>query len=234
MSLTTAQPLGYAAAKYVVELGRAAFFGSHSFDLPENRSQLIAQNDLVPQFGYVGAQFQSHRVILLGINSGNGHDEKQSEGDKAMMPALRSFASRPSPESFIKAQSAYRAVCQSWPMWGNHCSGLLADVGLSIDHIAYSNCLPWRTASQSAFGETVAERAAMLYALPFVEELKPKVIVALGKKAAAILAYSPVTLPPIVTWNRARAPAESVVRERREATEQLVRLLATSRHEGET
>ena len=148
-----------------------------------------------------------------------------------MMPALYSFAGHPSPETFRKAQSAYRAVCQSWPVWGQQCSALLSSVGLSSDQIAYSNCLPWRTASQSAFVDYVAERAAALYAIPLIEELKPTIIVAVGKKAAAILGYSKVTLPPVVTWNRARALKASVVREREEATAQLRALLAASAHE---
>jgi hypothetical protein len=227
-------PLGYLAAKHVVEAGRGAFFGSDSFDLPKRQSQLIAQHDRVPQFGYVGSQFQSCRVLLLGINPGNGPDAQQSVRDEALMSALRSFAERPSPESFRKAQSAYRAVCEFWPVWGQHCSALLTDVGLSIDHIAYSNCLPWRTASQSKFVVSVARSAARLYALPLIKELDPRIIVAVGKRAATILGYSNVDLPPVVTYTREQAAKKSVVRAREEALAQLSALLAANPCESAT
>jgi hypothetical protein len=63
-----------------------------------------------------------------------------------------------------------------------------------FDEIAYSNCLPWRTASESGFEDCVARSAVELYVQPLIEELKPAAIVAMGKRAASILAlaeYSP-------------------------------------------
>ena len=226
-------PLGYLAAKRVLQVGRGAFFQSQALDLPIRASTLLAADDLIPQFGYVGANFHPLRILLLGINPGNGpvNAKSRSPGDIQMMPAHYRFFEVGSPQSFREAQSAYKGVCQSWAVWGRHCAELLTNNHLSIDQIAYSNCLPWRTASQSAFDESIAERAAQLYAVPLIEELKPKIIVAVGKKAAKILGYANTAMPPTVVWNRAQALTEAVGRERQAAAAQFRELLEAHRRE---
>jgi hypothetical protein len=225
-TLSPTVPLGFTSAMLVVEVGRAAFFDSGQADLPQKRSPQIAEDDLLPQFGYVGAQFTSTRVLLLGINPGNGHGDVESEGDKVMMPKLRAFTRTPGPLAFVATQSTYRSVCEKWPVWGRHCSVLLTQLGLSIDQIAYSNCLPWRTESQSMFANSVAERAATLYVTPLLQELQPSVVVAVGKRAAEIIKLTRMALPPVVTWNRAQALTVAVAREREEAAAELKRLLS--------
>ena len=229
-------PLGYLAAKRVVEAGRAAFFRSPSFDLPVRTSTILAEDDCVPQFGYVGTDFHALRVLLLGINPGDGAKDAnaRSAGDEQMMPALHRFAKFPSPQSFLAAQNAYKGVCRSWHVWGRHCDELLKKAGLSIDQIAYSNCLPWRTASKSAFGDSIAERASRLYAIPLIEELKPRIIVAVGKKAGTILGYATNIMPPMVVWNRAQALTESVEKDRQAATARFCALLEEIRRDNAT
>lgn len=226
-------PLGYRVAKRALEVGRGGFFPSLSFDLPIRKSTILAADDLIPQFGYVGIDYQPLRVLLLGINPGNGPEKAQSRsrGDVQMMPALHRFFELRSSQAFLDAQNAYKGVCQSWAVWGQHCAELLVNNHLSIEQIAYSNCLPWRTESQSAFDDSIAERAAELYAVPLIEELKPKIIVAVGKKAAKILGYAVIAMPPTVVWNRARSLTESVDKERRAAAAHFRELLEANRDE---
>jgi uracil-DNA glycosylase len=85
---------------------------------------------------------------------------------------------------------------------------------LSFEEIAYSNCLPWRTGSKSNFADEVADNALKFYALPLIQELTPRVIVAMGKRAAAILETADREIPEVITWTRAQAATESVKRER--------------------
>ena len=226
-------PLGYLAAKRALEVGRVGFFPSPLFDLPVRTSTILAGDDLIPQFGYVGTNYQPLRVLLLGINPGNGPEKAKarSAGDVQMMPAHHRFVEVRSARAFLDAQNAYKSVCQSWAVWGHHCAELLANNHLSIEQIAYSNCLPWRTASQSAFDDSIAARAAELYAIPLIEELKPKIIVAVGKKAAKILGYAAITLPPTVVWNRARSLTESVAKERQAAATHFRELVEANRGE---
>lgn len=212
------RPLGYVAAGCVLKAGRAAFFGALDADLPSNRSPQLRQDDLTPQFGYVGSGYRATRVLLLGINPGNGTETvRRSATDERMMPALIAFAADPTPDRFAIAQRAYQAECAGWHVWKRHCSEAIGAGRLSLDEIAYSNCLPWRSGSNSAFSDHVAERAAMLYAYPLIEELKPSVVVALGKRAAEILQIGGKPPPNLITWNRAQAATSTVLRDRAEA-----------------
>jgi hypothetical protein len=71
------------------------------------------------------------------------------------MPILVRFAQDPSPEHFLQAQRAYEAECKTWPIWRRHCAEITGAGKLALDEIAYSNCLPWRTDSQSKFDDHV-------------------------------------------------------------------------------
>jgi|SoiMethySBSTD1v2_1073268.scaffolds.fasta_scaffold505085_4 hypothetical protein len=62
-------PLGYESAKRAAELGRGHFLGAPNADLPlgktqSGRSLLVANDDLIPQFGYVGTRFAQCKVLL--------------------------------------------------------------------------------------------------------------------------------------------------------------------------
>ncbi len=218
-------PLGYKTAKQAIALGRAAFLGSATSDLPQNRSALVASDDLIPQFGYVGAQFAQCRVLLLGINPGNGKDLARSRQDNTMMPALHRFAADLSAVSFVEAQNAYKSVCQSWSVWQRHCSEVIGAGKLSLEDIAYSNALPWRTASESNFDDAVGEKAAKNYAYPLIEEHQPRVIVAMGKKAAKILGLGGKSFPTLIVWNRAQVATPSVEQERGAAAKKIFHII---------
>jgi hypothetical protein len=218
-------PLGLRSAARVLAAGRASFFGSADADLPQNRSTLIAQDDLLPQFGYVGSRYAEARVLLLGINPGNGPADKRTRGDEIAMPALQRFVQYGSAASFLASQHAYQKVCESWPMWRRHCSEVIGAGLLSMSEVSYSNCLPWRTASESGFTEAVAERAAKLYAYPLIDELEPQVVIAMGKRAAGILALGGRSFTNLVVWNRAQAATLPVLKERAAAAANILRVL---------
>jgi organic radical activating enzyme len=99
-------------------------------------------------------------------------------------------------------------------IWKRHCAEVIGAGKLSFEEIAYSNCLPWRTGSKSNFADEVADNALKFYALPLIQELTPRVIVAMGKRAAAILETADREIPEVITWTRAQAATESVKRER--------------------
>ena len=141
------------------------------------------------------------------------------------MPALHKFAAERTPQSFEAAQIAYRSVCEGWAVWGRQCYELLRAGDVDMDEVAFTNALPWRTASQSAFGKSIARRAAELYARPVVDELQPRIIVAVGKKAADILEYAGLMSPSVVVWSRAQALQPHVVAEREAATRKFTNLL---------
>jgi len=225
MTFETDSPLGYKTATHALKLGRAAFLGGANVDLPQGRAPLIAKDDLIPQFGYVGTQFLQSRVLLLGINPGNGNNASRSRQDQTMMPALHKFADNLSPVAFLEAQNAYKSVCQSWPVWRRHCSEVIGAGRLSLEDIAYANALPWRTGSESNFDDAIGKKAATQYAYPLIEELQPRVIIAMGKKAARILSFGGKSFPNLIVWNRAQVATTSVQQERVRAASQIFRMI---------
>ena len=221
-----AYPLGYDTARRVLTLGRAVFFGDSDADLPSGRSPLLRRDDLTPQFGYVGSRYADVRVLLLGINPGHGTQNiVRTATDGRMMPAHINFAEDPSPARFLEAQQKYKAECEHWHIWKRHCAAVIGAGKLSLEDVAYSNCLPWRSGSASNFSDFVARRAVELYAYPLIEELKPTLLIALGKRAAEILRLAGKTLPPLIVWNRAQVATEAVLRDRANAAAQVFTLL---------
>jgi hypothetical protein len=113
-------------------------------------------------------------------------------------------------------------------MWSRHCSEVIGAGLFTMDEIAYSNCLPWRTASESNFADTVSAQAAKLYAYPLIEELEPRVIIAMGKKAARILAIGGKRFERLIVWNRAQVATASVMSERVVAAAEILRAAGRS------
>jgi hypothetical protein len=223
-------PLGYRAACAVLKAGRTAFFKDADRDLPINRSDLLRQDDLTPQFGFVGRAYTKTRVLLLGINPGNGRETNtRTATDERMMPSLIRFARDPSPTNFTVAQGAYQAECANWHIWRRHCAEITGAGKLSLDDIAYSNSLPWRTGSESNFDESVAERAATLYAHPLIDELNPAIVICLGKRAAEIVRIGNPKIPHLIVWNRAQAATPSVLLDRKRAAEEVFTVLGRNR-----
>ena len=220
-------PSGYKTAKAVLRLGRKAFFGTATADLPPGRSTILRQDDLTPQFGYAGSRYRNTRVLILGINPGNGpRDDIRTREDEVMMPPHRRFAADPSLRNFKAATAAYKAECQCWHVWTRHCAEVIGAGKLSLEEIAYSNCLPWRTASQSSFGDSVATTTAELYVAPLIKELRPRLIIALGKRASEILQMVPGPLPQVITWNRARAASAAVKQQRAASAHRIFKALS--------
>jgi hypothetical protein len=207
-------PPGFKAAHRVIEGGRSAFFSHAEEDLPDATSSLIKADDRLPQFGYVGVNYEAKRILLLGINPGNGPRDRRNPGDQKVMPALNNFAKEKSPASFVAAQLAYREACQGWLLWGRECSELLASAGLGMDDVAFSNALPWRTKSESGFSRAIERRAAENYVNPLVTELRPRIVVAVGRKVARMLHDAGHFNDEVVVWNRARALTKGVLDER--------------------
>jgi hypothetical protein len=190
----------------------------------------LHRDDLTPQFGFVGKAYPSTRVLLLGINPGNGRESiTRTTTDERMMPMLIRFAQGPTPANFTAAQCAYQVECATWHIWSRHCAEITGAGKLSMEDIAYSNTLPWRTGSESNFDESVAERAATLYAHPLIDELEPTLVICLGKRAAEIVRIGNPNIPHLVVWNRAQAATPGVLLDRKRAADEVFAVLGRDR-----
>jgi hypothetical protein len=227
-------PLGYKTARKVLfDHPREAFFGDiddlpkHPLKLPDKLREELRRDDLTPQFGYVGERYSKTQVLILGINPGNGDPDARSNADEEMMPALIRFADNPSsPELFDQAQKAYKTGFVKW-RGSRHFIDVIGAGKLELEDVAYSNCLPWRTESRAGFAPAVEQNAAKLYACPLIEELKPMLIIAFGKRAEKILRLCRSrAIPPLITWTRARAATPAVRAERDKAAAEIRKAVA--------
>jgi uracil-DNA glycosylase len=132
-----------------------------------------------------------------------------------MMPHLERFAADPTEANFAKAQDAYKQACQTWYIWGRACNELLSAANISIEDVAFSNALPWRTKSEARFSRAVERATAENYVKPLLLDLQPRILVAVGKKVQRMIADA--GMAPSVTWNRARALTQPVRAEREHA-----------------
>jgi hypothetical protein len=139
-----------------------------------------------------------------------------------MMPALHRFAHNPTEQNYAQATLAYMSECQMWQVWKRHCAEVIGAGSLSFEQIAYSNCLPWRTASKSRFSDDVARKTAELYVRPLIDDLNPGLIMAMGKRVKLILEMTGLSLPRIIVWNRSQAATVSARRDRGNAAREIV------------
>jgi hypothetical protein len=90
-------------------------FGSPNVALPVRTSTVVAADDLIPQFGFVGRCYESRRVLVVGINPGNGSNDGRSLSDEEMMPVLHRFIAEPNETTYEVALEAQAKAFPGWP-----------------------------------------------------------------------------------------------------------------------
>jgi hypothetical protein len=219
--------LGFDAARRLVQAGRGAFFPTPDADLPVRQSSILRQDDQIPQLGFVGANYPAHRVLLLGINPGNGgNNQKRIPADDKMMPAMYAFAREPTERNFVAASHAYQTGFETWGPRLLRCAELFGPGKLAASDVAYATCLPWRTGSKPPFTDDVMQKAATLFLRPLIEDLAPAIIVAMGKTdVPKFLQMTGLRTPPVIRpipWNRSQAATPAALNDRRAAAARIL------------
>lgn len=215
--------MGFDAARRVVQAGRGAFFRTPDADLPVRQSSILRQDDLIPQLGFVGANYQAHRILLLGINPGNGgNNQKRNPADDKMMPAMYAFVREPTEQNFVAASRAYQTGFETWGPRLLRCPELFGPGKLAVSDVAYATCLPWRTGSKPPFTDDVMQKAATLFLRPLIEELAPAKIVAMGKTDVPKFLQMTGLHIPFILWNRSQAATPTALDERKAAAERIL------------
>lgn len=133
----------------------------------------------VPQPGYIGSNYRNVRVLLVGQNPGT--PKSLAEEDLHYTAALRALRDEPTIQRYKQLRTVLRTFILRWPVQNNHFP--LTESGLTLDDIAYCNIVRCRTANDSKPGETLAKQCLNGHFIRWLNLLKPKVVVFIGKWA---------------------------------------------------
>jgi hypothetical protein len=192
VGLNPSQLSAFQVAKALLIAGRGHLFESPTKDIPHASSDIIAKDDLIPQLGFVGSTYEVRRILVLGINPGNGPRASRSAADAQMMPALYAFVSNPEEVTYAAAMQAQMDAFPNW-LASKEIGPILENEGVARNEIAYANASPYRAGkgdAKDAFPSKARERlAAIGWVLPLLTALTPKIIIAHGKKAADVIQH---------------------------------------------
>lgn len=161
----------------------------------------------VPQPGFVGANYGTHRVLLVGQNP--AQPKTSRERDEPYMDALRQLGRIPTDAALVHYTATVRAYVEHWPITRAYFP--LERCGLTVDDIAYCNLVRCRTDDDAAPGPRLVGACVATHFDDWLTRLAPRVVVFIGKWAADRGAASCVRGDIPFTWvSRQRSlPAEA-------------------------
>ena len=165
-----------------LSISRSDIFGEMDTQLPISE----VRDANVPQIGFVGAHYRQGGDLLLGINQGGGGDTyRRTAEDGRRFGLITSFG-----KGAVDGPSA-RQVCEAtmegmrtWRLW-KIVSAVLDACGAKQDEVAYLNWCPFRTRKDKMPAAKAMRNAGKFYFRPAVRILKPRRIIALGKKVSS-------------------------------------------------
>lgn len=178
------QARSYRVALGAVRLSRREIFGDAEDQLP------IAEpaDAQLPQIGFIGSGYRRGGTVLLGINPGGGGDAyRRPPEDARLLPMISAL--REGEPSLGEVQALFDHVAvtmRRWNLW-RIVAPVLDACGESQEKIAYLNWCPFRTRQDKMPRAGAMQRCLDTYLHPFMAELAPARIIALGKKVGAPL-----------------------------------------------
>lgn len=144
----------------------------------------------IPQPGFVGRDYDTKRVLMVGQNPAITKSDAALASDRpytAELRKLRDFTTEKNLRSLLKVARGFM------PGWRVHQDYFpLKECGLTLDQLAYTNIVRCRTArfnpkkkklEDTPPNRCVAEQCTTLHFTQWVDLLKPSVIIFLGKYA---------------------------------------------------
>lgn len=180
----------------------------------------------VPQPGYVGANYEAHRVLLVGQNPGT--PKSLSTEDLPYTAALRTLRDDPSEGAYEQLRIQLESFIVRWPVHGNYFP--LRECGLSLEDIAYTNVVRCRTLGDAAPSRALTDNCVVTHFERWLDVLAPRIVVFIGKWAVDH-ARDPVASRGIafVYMNRQRSLSGA---ERRANRDAVVAAVLTARASG--
>lgn len=148
----------------------------------------------IPQIGFIGRNYTVGKDVLLGINPGGGGDAySRTSEDTVLLPIIeRIRRNGGDKEELRELFDQCAANMRTWNLW-RIVLPVLEACNRDQSEIAYLNWCPFRTRADKMPRADVMRRCRDNYLLPLIEELGPRRIIALGKKAGNWLDRTPFT-----------------------------------------
>jgi len=177
----------------------------------------------VPQPGFIGDNYSSHRVLLIGQNPGT--PKSRLAADTPYTAALRALRDDPTEGRYQYLRQVLKGFIPQWPVHSNYFP--LAECGLTIEDIAYCNVVRCRTIMNAMPSNRTALTCSQSHMARWVSLLSPRVVVFIGKwafeRGNTVVDRLGI---PCDYMNRQRSLSPEARRENRERVSALVRLLA--------
>ena len=175
------------AFQSAAKVTRSALYGTdHDPQLPAG----LLADARVPFLGYCGPRFVVGNPVLLAINPGGGGDdytERHAE-DEELIPLIEAFVradEAAGPKIFERMCNVYMQHLQTWNLRNIVCPTLAA-CGKNVDEVCYINVFPYRTRKNAMPRAKVLAAAWEHITAPLLAELRPRHLIALGKKAGGV------------------------------------------------
>jgi uracil-DNA glycosylase len=201
----------------------AAVIGCERCSSATDRGLLRDHQENVPQPGFIGDNYWSRRVLLVGQNPGT--PKSRLAADMPYTAALRSLREQPTEKNYEHLRKVLRDFIPKWPVHGNYFP--LAEAGLALDDIAYCNVVRCRTSADGRPSDATAQTCAQNHLARWILLLSPHVVVFIGKwafeRGRSIVEKHGV---PCDFMNRQRSLSSEVRSENRQRVASLVRQLS--------
>ena len=150
---------------------------------PEKNSNLLKHNEKnVPQPGYIGKNYEQHRVLLIGRNPGECPSNPIIEArDLSYMKALLNLSEQQTNQAYQELYNTILNNIPQWPIVQNYFP--LKECGLDLPDIAFCNVVRCRTKDNVSPSASQVQICKEHHLIKFIDTIEPKVIVCIGKWA---------------------------------------------------
>lgn len=189
-----------------MQIERSDIFGIDDEQMPESEQA----DALIPQIGYIGGLYSHGGDVLVAINpGGGGRTYRRTAEDAALLPKIESFRRDGSDLELLNEISEhYARNMRTWNLW-RIVKPVLDACGRSQEEVAYLNWCPFRTRDDAMPRAAAMRRCCDLHVLPAIQALRPKRVIALGKKVGGWL--DRISLDGVQTYVVARTIGDSYV-----------------------
>ena len=140
----------------------------------------------LPQPGYIGTNYKNTRVLLVGQNPGRSHDYSNAS-DEEFASALIAVKKDENAQAVNKVRNILDRIMPTWDIFKTYFP--LADCGLRLDDIAYTNIVRCRTEENAKPGVRIARTCISKHFIPWLDWLEPRFVLCMGKWAHDKISY---------------------------------------------